>query len=123
MEKDVVAAIGPQSSTIGDVISHVVNELQVPLISFGAIDPTLAALQYPYFLRMTQSDYYQMFVIADLVEYFEYKEVITIFVDDDYGRKGISLLGDSLSKNLAKISYKAEFTPGASETDISELLT
>ncbi|XP_023770460.1 glutamate receptor 3.5 [Lactuca sativa] len=123
MEKEVVAAIGPQSSTIAHVISHVVNELQVPLISFGATDPTLAALQYPYFLRMTQSDYYQMSAIADLVEYFEYKEVIAIFVDDDYGRNGISSLGDSLAKNRAKISYKAAFTPGASETDISELLT
>ncbi|KAI3753343.1 hypothetical protein L2E82_25394 [Cichorium intybus] len=123
MEKDVVAAIGPQSSTIAHVISHVVNELHVPLLSFGATDPTLAALQYPYFLRMTQNDYHQMAAIADLVEYFEYKEVIAIFVDDDYGRNGISSLGDSLAKKRAKISYKAAFTPGASETDINELLT
>ncbi|KAA8526498.1 hypothetical protein F0562_008299 [Nyssa sinensis] len=122
MEKEVVAVIGPQSSGIAHVISHVVNELHVPLLSFGATDPTLSALQYAYFLRTTQSDYFQMYAIADLVEYYEWREVITIFVDDDYGRNGISVLGDALAKTRAKISYKAPFTPVASRSDISDLL-
>lgn len=123
MENDVVAAIGPQSSTIAHVIAHVVNELHVPLLSFGATDPTLSALQYPYFIRTTQNDYYQMSAIADLLDYYDWKEVIAIFVDDDYGRNGISSLGDSLAKKRAKISYKAAFASGASADDISEVLT
>ncbi|GJR72870.1 glutamate receptor 3.4-like protein [Tanacetum coccineum] len=123
MEKKVVAAIGPQSSTIAHVISHVVTELHVPLLSFGATDPTLSALQYPYFIRTTQNDYYQMSAIADVIEYFDWKEVIAIFVDDDYGRNGVSSLGDSLAKNRAKISYKAALTPGASQSDVSQVLT
>ncbi|KAK9053343.1 hypothetical protein SSX86_029976 [Deinandra increscens subsp. villosa] len=123
MEKNVVAAIGPQSSTIAHVISHVVNELHVPLLSFGATDPTLAALQYPYFIRTTQNDYHQMSAIADIIEYFEWKEVIAIFVDDDYGRNGISSLGDWLAQKRARIAYKAAFTSGSSVNDISEVLT
>ncbi|CAK9182687.1 unnamed protein product [Ilex paraguariensis] len=122
MEKDVVAAIGPQSSGIAHVISHVVNELHVPLLSFGATDPSLSALQYPYFLRTTQSDYFQMYAVADLVQFYGWKEVVAIFVDDDYGRNGISVLGDALAKKRAKISYKAAFTPGASRNDINDLL-
>ncbi|KAF7140669.1 hypothetical protein RHSIM_Rhsim06G0161000 [Rhododendron simsii] len=122
VEKDVVAVIGPQSSGIAHVISHVVNELQVPLLSFGATDPTLASLQFPFFLRTTQSDHFQMSAIANLVEYYGWREVIAIFVDDDYGRNGISALGDALAKNRAKISYKAAFTPGASRSDINALL-
>jgi ionotropic glutamate receptor len=102
MNDDVVAAIGPQSSGIAHVISHVVNELHVPLLSFGATDPTLAALQYPYFVRTTQSDYFQMYAIADFVEHWGWGEVIAIFVDDDYGRGGISVLGDALAKKRAK---------------------
>ncbi|XP_076941472.1 glutamate receptor 3.4-like [Bidens hawaiensis] len=123
MEKDVVAAIGPQSSTIAHVISHVVNELQVPLLSFGATDPTLAALQYPYFIRTTQSDYYQMSAVADVIEYFEWKEVIAVFVDDDYGRNGVSSLGDWLAQKRARIAYKAALTPGSSVDDVTEVLT
>lgn len=122
MEKDVVAVIGPQSSGIAHVISHVVNELHVPLLSFGATDPTLASLQFPFFLRTTQSDHFQMSAIADLVEHYGWREVIAIFVDDDYGRNGISALGDALAKNRAKISYKAALTPGASRSDINALL-
>ncbi|KAL2464888.1 glutamate receptor 3.5 [Abeliophyllum distichum] len=122
MGKEVVAAIGPQSSGIAHVVSHVVNELHVPLLSFGATDPTLSALQYPYFLRTTISDNFQMYAIADLVLYFGWREVVAIFVDDDYGRNGISVLGDALAKKRAKISYKAAFTPGASASDINSLL-
>ncbi|KAK4492804.1 hypothetical protein RD792_000126 [Penstemon davidsonii] len=122
MGREVVAAIGPQSSGIAHVISHVVNELHVPLLSFGATDPTLSSLQYPYFLRTTTSDYFQMYAIADLVSYFGWREVVAIFVDDDYGRNGISILGDALAKKRAKISYKAAFTPGGPESDIDNLL-
>ncbi|KAI3440874.1 Glutamate receptor [Psidium guajava] len=122
MEHDVVAAIGPQSSGIAHVISHVVNELHVPLLSFGATDPALSPLQYPYFIRTTQSDSFQMHAIADLVEYYEWREVVAIFVDDDYGRGGVSVLGDALVKKRARISYKAAFTPEAPESTIKELL-
>ncbi|TKY48747.1 Glutamate receptor 3.4 [Spatholobus suberectus] len=122
MEDEVVAAIGPQSSGIAHVISHVVNELHVPLVSFGATDPSLSSLQYPYFVRSTQSDYYQMYAIADLVDYYRWREVIAIYVDDDNGRNGISVLGDALAKKRAKISYKAAFPPGALKKDISDLL-
>ncbi|KAL2981460.1 hypothetical protein AAZX31_13G290600 [Glycine max] len=122
MEDEVIAAIGPQSSGIAHVISHVVNELHVPLVSFGATDPSLSSLQYPYFVRSTQSDYYQMHAIADLVDYYRWREVIAIYVDDDNGRNGITVLGDALSKKRAKISYKAAFPPGALKKDISDLL-
>ncbi|RXH89965.1 hypothetical protein DVH24_032322 [Malus domestica] len=122
IENDVVAAVGPQSSGIAHVISHVVNELHVPLLSFGATDPSLAALQYPYFVRTTQSDYFQMYAVADLVGYFGWREVIAIFVDDDYGRNGISILGDALAVKRSKISYKAAFSPGAPKSNINELL-
>ncbi|KAK1423913.1 hypothetical protein QVD17_19224 [Tagetes erecta] len=123
MESNVVAAIGPQSSTIAHVISHVVNELHVPLLSFGATDPTLAALQYPYFLRTTLNDYHQMSAIANIIEYFEWKEVIAIYVDDDYGRNGISSLGDWLAQKRAKISYKAALRSGSSKNEVSDVLT
>ncbi|GFQ05272.1 glutamate receptor 3.4 [Phtheirospermum japonicum] len=118
---DIIAALGPQSSGIAHVISYVVNELQVPLLSF-ATDPTLSSLQYPYFLRMVTNDHFQMHAIADLVEYFAWREVVAIFVDDDYGRNGISVLSDALAKKQAKISYKVGFTPGGPVSDIDALL-
>ncbi|CAK9315572.1 unnamed protein product [Citrullus colocynthis] len=122
MEDEVVAIIGPQSSGIVHVISHVVDELHIPLLSFGATDPALSAQQYQYFVRTTQSDYFQMNAIADMVDYFGWREVVAIFVDDDNGRSGISALNDALVKKRAKISYKAAFPPGSSNSEISDLL-
>uniref|UniRef100_A0A803QJW2 Glutamate receptor n=1 Tax=Cannabis sativa TaxID=3483 RepID=A0A803QJW2_CANSA len=122
IQHDVVAAIGPQSSGISHVMSHVINELHVPLLSFGSTDPSLSAQQYSYLVRTTQSDYFQMYAVADLVDYHQWREVIAIFVDDDYGRNGISVLGDALAKNRARISYKAAFSPGASISEIHDVL-
>ncbi|WOL17774.1 hypothetical protein Cni_G26567 [Canna indica] len=122
MEKDVIAVIGPQSSGIGHVISHVVNELHVPLLSFAATDPTLSPLEYPYFIRTIHSDYFQMNAIADMVEYYEWRQVTVIYVDNDYGRGGVTALGDALAKKRSKISYKAGFPPNADLNVINDLL-
>ncbi|XP_074304463.1 glutamate receptor 3.4-like [Silene latifolia] len=121
MLKDVAIAIGPQSSGIAHVISNVMNELYVPLLSF-ATDPSLSSMQYPFFLRTIQSDYFQMNAIADVITYYGWRDVVAIYVDDDYGRNGISTLGDALAKKRAKISHKAAFAPGASRATINDLL-
>ncbi|XP_031131306.1 glutamate receptor 3.3 [Ipomoea triloba] len=123
MQTDVVAILGPQSSVVAHTISHVANELQVPLLSFAATDPTLASLQFPYFLRTTQSDMYQMMAIADVVDHYGWKEVIAIFIDDDYGRNGIAALDDALAAKRCKISYKAGIPPGATtRAEIMDIL-
>ncbi|XP_010266233.1 PREDICTED: glutamate receptor 3.3-like isoform X2 [Nelumbo nucifera] len=107
METDTVAVVGPQSSVLAHVISHVSNELRVPLVSFAVTDPTLSSLQFPFFVRMTQSDLYQMTAVAEIVDYYGWKEVVAIFIDDDYGRNGVAALGDKLAERRCRISYKA----------------
>ncbi|WCJ44736.1 glutamate receptor 3.3 [Euphorbia peplus] len=111
MEADIVAVIGPQSSVVGHIISHIVNELRVPLLSFAATDPTLNSLQFPFFVRTTQSDLHQMAAVAEIVEHYDWKQVIAIFIDDDYGRNGILALSDKLAEKRCKISYKVGIPP------------
>lgn len=124
METDVVAVIGPQSSVVAHIISHVVNELQTPLLSFAATDPTLNSLQFPYFVRTTQSDLHQMAAIAEIVEHYDWKQVIAIFIDDDYGRNGILALSDKLAERRCKITYKVGIQPQSENNhgDIMDLL-
>ncbi|RDX62381.1 Glutamate receptor 3.3, partial [Mucuna pruriens] len=111
MENDTVAIIGPQFSVMAHVISHIANEMQVPLLSFAATDPTLTSLQFPYFVRTTHSDLYQMAAVADIVDHFQWRDVIAIYVDDDHGRNGVAALGDKLAEKRCKISYKVPFKP------------
>ncbi|KAG9144030.1 hypothetical protein Leryth_013911 [Lithospermum erythrorhizon] len=117
METDAVAIIGPQSSVVAHTLSFVTNDLQVPLLSYAATDPTLSSLQFPYFVRTTQSDLYQMTAIADIVTHYGWKQVVVIYLDDDYGRNGMSALGDALAARRCEISYKVGITPRVSNRD------
>nr|GEU68152.1 glutamate receptor 3.6-like [Tanacetum cinerariifolium] len=122
METDSVALIGPQTSVLAHMISHVVNELQVPLLSFTATDPTLSSLQYPFFVRTTHSDLFQMAAIADIVQYYEWRQVVAIYIDDDHGRNGIASLADQLAAKRCKISHKAPIKPEATRAEIRDVL-
>lgn len=124
MESDTIAIIGPQSSVVAHIISHVANELQVPLLSFAATDPTLSNLQFPYFVRTTQSDLHQMNAVAEIVDYYSWREVIAIFIDDDYGRNGVLALDDALAARRCRISYKVGIPPGPGfwRTEVMDIL-
>ncbi|XP_028776655.1 glutamate receptor 3.6 isoform X2 [Neltuma alba] len=122
MARHTVAIIGPQTSITAHVISHVANELQVPLLSFSATDPTLSSLQFPFFVRTAPSDIYQMTAIAELVDFYGWREVIAIYADDDHGRNGIGSLGDKLAERRCKISYKAPISPEANKEEITDVL-
>ncbi|WOL17775.1 glutamate receptor 3.7-like [Canna indica] len=121
LDKDPVAIIGPQSSSIAHMISSISGGLQVPLISYAASDPTLSSFQFPYFVRTTQCDSYQMAAVADLIEYFGWRQVIAIYVDDDYGRNGIYYLDDELTEKMSKI-YKMPLPVKATRSKIIDLL-
>ncbi|KAG4993717.1 hypothetical protein JHK86_030544 [Glycine max] len=122
MARRTVAIIGPHSSVTAHVITHIANELQVPLLSFSALDPTLSSLQFPFFIRTCHSDLYQMTAIADIVNYHDWKDVIAVYLDDDNGRNGIGALGDKLAERRCRISYKAPLSPDASMEEISNVL-
>lgn len=122
MEGETVAIIGPQSSVIAHVVSYISNELQVPLLSFASTDPTLSSLQYPYFVRTTQNDLFQMAAISDIVDYFGWREVTAVYVDDDFGRNGIAALGDKLAEKRCRIAYKAAMNPNFSIDDVTNVL-
>ncbi|XVF01640.1 hypothetical protein REPUB_Repub04eG0105700 [Reevesia pubescens] len=111
METDTVAIIGPQNSVMAHVLSHLANELHVPLLSFTALDPNLSPLQYPFFVQTAPNDEFQMIAIAEMVSYFHWTEVIAVFSDDDQSRNGVITLGDKLAERRCRISYKAALPP------------
>ncbi|XP_062217966.1 glutamate receptor 3.1-like isoform X1 [Phragmites australis] len=121
METDVIAIIGPQCSTIAHIISFVANELRVPLMAFAS-DPTLSSIQLPFFVRTAPSDLYQMAAVAAVVDYYQWKIVTAIYVDDDYGRNGIAALDDELTARRCKISYKVGFPGNAKRSELLNLL-
>lgn len=63
-----------------------------------------------------------MRAIADIVSYYGWREVVSIFTDDDYGRGGTISLGDALNGQRMKISYNAAIPPGANRERITDSL-
>lgn len=103
------------------MVSFMANELQIPLVSFSATDPSLSSLQYPFFLRLTQSDSYQMHAMADLINYYGWRQVIGIYIDNEYGRNGMNSLDDELSKKMSMI-YKIALPLGTARQHILDAL-
>ncbi|KAH1263973.1 Glutamate receptor 3.2 [Glycine max] len=81
---DTVAIIRPQTSVMAHVLSHLPNELHVPLLYSTALDPTLTTSPVSLFSPPT-----------------------SLFTDDDQSRNGITVLGDKLAQRSCKLSFKA----------------
>eukprot|EP01018_Ginkgo_biloba_P018051 Gb_20692 [translate_table: standard] len=64
-----------------------------------------------------------MTAIAAIVGYYEWREIVAVYIDDDYGRNGISVLGDALGNSRAKIVHKSVLPPGINRTGIANILT
>ncbi|KAI3921958.1 hypothetical protein MKX01_005647 [Papaver californicum] len=84
----------------------------------------LSSIQFPFFVRMTQSDLHQMAAVADIIDYYGWRDVIAVYIDDDFRRNGIAALGDQLAQKRCRISYKVGISPviGVSRSEVLDLL-
>lgn len=120
-----MAIIGPQASGMARTLSHLANELHVPMLSFTALDPILASLQYPFFIQTAPNDLFQMAAIADTINYYGFREVVVICPDDEQSRGTIIALGKKLAERRCRIFYKALLSPeslATSEEIMKELV-
>ncbi|KAK8547114.1 hypothetical protein V6N13_099856 [Hibiscus sabdariffa] len=84
IEQEVVAIIGPQSSSVAHMVSSIAN--------------------------------------SPSIDFYGWKEVIAIYVDDDYGRNGIAALNDELDKRMAKSFYRLPLPLHFMQSDVVALL-
>ena len=63
-----------------------------------------------------------MAVIAEIVAYYEWRDVIAIYIDDDHGRNGVAALRDKLAEKRCKISDKVPMSPDLTHNDITNAL-
>lgn len=122
VKKDVVAVVGPESSSSAQFIAHIGQETTVPFISFGATDPNLSEMQYPFFMRVAPSDVLQMEAIAAFVVNYGWREVVVFHMDDDYGTNGASALSDSLQIRGSRVVEKVAFVPWIDKPGIDKEL-
>jgi ionotropic glutamate receptor len=119
----VVAMCGPQSSSVAHFVSHLAARTQVPLVSFGATNPTLSEQQYPYFTRLVWSDLLQMSAIAALIKYYAWREIMVLYIEDNYGKNGADVLEDLIDQIGSRIVFKAGFDPTLGNDTIATVLS
>nr|POE94209.1 glutamate receptor 2.9 [Quercus suber] len=98
------------------------KKAQVPIRSFSATSPSLTSLRSPYFFRVAQNDLSQLKAISAIIRAFGCREVVPIYIDNDYGQSIIPFLIDALQDVDARISYRSVIPPMATDEKIEQEL-
>lgn len=104
---EVEAIIGPISSMQADFIIGLGEKAHVPIISFSATSPSLSSFRSPYFIRATLNVSSQVNTISSIIQYFGWREVALIYIDNQFGEAIIPFLTDALEKINARIPYRS----------------
>ncbi|EXC18797.1 Glutamate receptor 2.1 [Morus notabilis] len=95
------------------------EKAQVPIITFSAKSPSLAPLRSSYFFRVAANDSAQVGAIGAIVKAFGWRQVLPIYVDNEYGEGVISYLTDTLQAVDARVPYRSVIPPAASDDYIA----
>ncbi|XP_042514971.1 glutamate receptor 2.2-like [Macadamia integrifolia] len=116
------AIIGPQQSTQASFVIDLGEKSQVPVLSFSATSPSLSPLKSPYFVRTTIDDSTQVKAIAAIIQNFEWKVVVLIYEDTDYGNGVIPYFIDAFQEIDIRVPYRSAIPLDATDDQILEVL-
>ncbi|KAF3778141.1 Glutamate receptor 2-8 [Nymphaea thermarum] len=120
--EEVEAIVGPQNSGETDFVASLGDKAQVPTISFSATSPVLSSMKTPYFIRGAQNDAAQVDAIADIFKSKEWRRVVLVYEDNDYGRGMIPSLADAFQGIGVITTYRSDIPPSASDLYIEREL-
>ena len=120
--EEVEAIIGPGSSMQANFMIGLGSKARVPIISFSATSPSLSSLQSQYFIRATLNDSAQVPAIRAIVQTFGWREVVLIYVDNEYGNGVIPSLTSALLEVDAHVTYWSPIHPSVTDDQLVEEL-
>ncbi|KAF5936362.1 hypothetical protein HYC85_027491 [Camellia sinensis] len=119
---EVQAIIGPETSMQADFVIDLGEKAQVPIISFSATSPSLSSIWSPYFVRAALNDSSQVKAISAIVQAFGWREVVPIYVNNEFGEGIIPYLTDALQDINTRVPYRSVISPLATDDQIVEEL-
>ncbi|KAJ4831371.1 hypothetical protein Tsubulata_021668 [Turnera subulata] len=114
---EVQAIIGPTTSMEADFTINLREKAEVPIISYSAT-PSLTSIRSPYFFRATQSDSTQVNAISAIVHTFGWREVVPIYMENEFGEGILPYLADALQAVDVRIPYRSVISPLATDDQI-----
>ncbi|XP_023536844.1 glutamate receptor 2.7-like [Cucurbita pepo subsp. pepo] len=118
----VEAILGPTTSMQTNFVIKLGHKAHVPILTFTASTPPLASYRSPYFFRLTQTDSAQVAAISALVKAYNWRQVVLIYQDDEFGDGMLPYLIDALQDVNARVPYRSVIDPTATEDQIGEEL-
>ncbi|XP_010692989.3 glutamate receptor 2.2 [Beta vulgaris subsp. vulgaris] len=119
---EVKAIMGPIKSMEAEFIIQLGEEAQVPILSYSATSPFLSSVQSSYFIRTASNILPEAKAISALVHTFGWREIVPIYVDNNYGTGFIPYLTYALQQIGAHIPYHGVIPSFATHDQIREQL-
>ncbi|EFH39311.1 predicted protein [Arabidopsis lyrata subsp. lyrata] len=116
--EQVSAIIGPRTSMQAEFMIRLANKSQVPTITFSTTSPLMTSINSPYFVRTTLDDSSQVKAIAAIVKSFGWRNVVAIYVDNEFGEGIIPYLTDALQDVQALIVNRCSIPQEANDDQI-----
>ncbi|KMS99386.1 hypothetical protein BVRB_2g045100 [Beta vulgaris subsp. vulgaris] len=116
--EQVVAIIGPDSSAATQFVINLGDKAQVPIISYSSTSPSLSPSQNPYFIRATHNDSSQVQPISALIQAFGWREIVPVYVGDEFGGGIMPYLADVLQEIGTRIPYRSIIPPSSTNDRI-----
>ena len=111
IEHPYIGIIGDASSSISTVVSNVVGIISMPQISYASTSLVLSdKVKHPSFLRTIPPDKFQVKLILDVIQYFNWSYVSVVWSDDDYGRIALYNLIPLLKSNDLCLAVEGGFS-------------
>ncbi|KAK8378655.1 hypothetical protein O3P69_009385 [Scylla paramamosain] len=90
-KKHLVGVVGPGSSDVTIQVQNLLQLFSIPQVGYSATSKDLSIKShYSYFMRVVPSDYYQAQVLVDIVRYYNWTYVSTVYTIGNYGQSGMS---------------------------------
>ncbi|PIN03071.1 hypothetical protein CDL12_24409 [Handroanthus impetiginosus] len=115
---EVEAIIGPLSSVQAKFMINLGHKAQVPTITFSATSPSLSSIRSPYFVLTSLNDSSQVEAISAIIQAFKWREVVLIYMENEFGEGVIPFLTDALEQVNAHVPYRSVIPPLATDDQI-----
>ncbi|KAI3814876.1 hypothetical protein L1987_14523 [Smallanthus sonchifolius] len=113
----VMAILGPMTSSQADFVIQLGNRTEVPIIS-PATSPSLSPNDNDYFIRAASDSTSQLKPIADVIKHFKWSEVVFVYEDGEYGRGLVPYLSEAMRAIGTKVMCQTVIYPSVTDDRI-----
>lgn len=115
--------IGPFRSDVSVAVANLLRVFNIPQVSYGSTTPVLSDKDlYGYFLRTVPSNSYQGKAMVDVVRYFGWSYVMTVYSPGQYGEKGMEKFYEEAERAGLCIANKIKLPNFPTEEDFTNTI-